>query len=74
MPVEHFKSAGAYRRWNAYRHIHGIPAPNLTAVVINGRKHTVRHSALSRPKAKAERRLKRVEKHRAARRVLGSRE
>jgi hypothetical protein len=47
MPVEHFKSKNAYRKWNAYRHIHGIPAPHLKAVVINGVEHTVKHSKLS---------------------------
>ncbi len=73
MPVERFKSAQAYRKWNAYRHIHGIPAPNLDEVVIHGREHKVKHSALSRPKAKAERKLKRVERarrHRGVRDLL----
>ena len=64
MPVEHFKTKGDYRRWNAYRHIHGIPAPNLSRVVVAGREHTVKHSSLSRPKASAERRLKRYERKR----------
>jgi hypothetical protein len=47
MPTEHFKSKEAYRKWTAYRHIHGIPAPNLKKVVIKGKAHKVKHSALS---------------------------
>jgi hypothetical protein len=50
MPVEHFASKNAYRRWNAYRHMHGIPAPNLGAVIIGGKRHTVKHSVLSQKK------------------------
>jgi hypothetical protein len=50
MPVEHFKSKAAYAKWNAYRHIHGIPAPNLTTAVVAGVPHKVKHSALSRGK------------------------
>lgn len=61
MPVEHFQSKGAYRRWNAYRHIHGIPAPNLQAVVIEGKEHKVKHSSLSRPKKVALARLRKAE-------------
>lgn len=68
MPVERFKTPGDYRRWNAYRHIHGIPAPNLDRVVVAGREHKVRHSSLSRPKRKAERRLKRYDARRSGRR------
>lgn len=64
MPDETFKSKQAYDDWNAYRHIHGIPAPNLDRVTINGHTHTVHHSSLSRPKRKAERRLKRFEARR----------
>lgn len=52
MPTEKFKSKEDYRKWNAYRHIHGIPAPHLKEVLIGGRKHTVKHSKLSRKKAK----------------------
>lgn len=47
MPTEHFKSETAYRKWNAYRHIHGIPAPNLKFAIVAGKKHKVKHSALS---------------------------
>jgi hypothetical protein len=50
MPTEHFKTAGDYRRWNAYRHIHGIPAPNLKTAVVAGKAHKVKHSDLSKPK------------------------
>lgn len=52
MPTEHFKSKEAYRKSNAYRHIHGIPAPNREEVVVAGKKHKVKHSSLSRKKAK----------------------
>lgn len=48
MPTEHFKSAEGYRKWNAYRHIHGIPAPNLKTAVVAGKAHKVQHSSLSR--------------------------
>lgn len=43
-PTEHFETEGDYQRWNAYRHIHGIEAPNLREVVVAGRKHKVKHS------------------------------
>jgi hypothetical protein len=48
VPVEHFRSKEAYRRWTAYRHIHGIPAPHLKEVVIgkDGKRHKVQHSSL----------------------------
>lgn len=52
MPVERFKSKGAYRRWNAYRHIHGIPAPHLKEVCIGRKCHKVKHSKLSKRKRK----------------------
>jgi hypothetical protein len=52
MPVEHFKSNKAYRDWNAYRHIHGIPAPHLQEVVVAGKRHKVKHSALSKGKSR----------------------
>ncbi len=45
MPTENFKSKGAYERWNAYRHMHGIPAPNLKTAVVAGVAHTVKHGA-----------------------------
>lgn len=44
MPQERFKSKEAYRKWSAYRHIHGIPAPHLKDVVVGGKKHKVKHS------------------------------
>ena len=44
MPTETFRSEGAYERWNAYRHEHGIAAPNLKRVCIKGKGcHTVQH-------------------------------
>lgn len=43
MPTERFKSKEAYRKWTAYRHIHGIKAPHLRAVKIRGKKHKVNH-------------------------------
>ena len=43
MPTEHFKSKEAYRKWNAYRHIHGIKAPHLKTAVVAGKKHKVKH-------------------------------
>lgn len=44
MPVEKFKNKEAYRKWNAYRHIHDIPAPHLDKVTIGGKTHKVKHS------------------------------
>ena len=44
MPTERFKSAEAYRKWNAYRHMHGIPAPHLKTAIVAGKPHTVQHS------------------------------
>jgi hypothetical protein len=52
MPTEHFQSKAKYRRWNAYRHIHHIPAPNLETAVVAGKPHKVEHSELSKPKKK----------------------
>lgn len=49
MPTEHFKSKTAYNKWNAYRHIHGIPAPNLKVAVVAGKAHKVQHNELSKP-------------------------
>ena len=49
MPVEHFRSKEAYRKFNAYRHIHNIPAPNLKTAVVAGKAHKVQHSDLSKP-------------------------
>ena len=68
MPVEHFVSKEAERKSNAYRHIHGIPAPNRTSVIVAGKEHKVKHSSLSRPKPQAERRLKRYEQRHDKRR------
>lgn len=53
MPVIHFKNKEAERKSNAYRHIHGIPAPERTTVVVAGKAHKVKHSKLSRPKKQA---------------------
>lgn len=47
MPTEHFKSKEAYRKWTAYRHMHGIAAPNLKTAVVAGKAHKVKHSKLS---------------------------
>ena len=44
MPTERFKSKKAYRKFNAYRHIHGIKAPHLKNVIIGHKKHKVKHS------------------------------
>jgi hypothetical protein len=52
MPTEHFKSKEAYRKWTAYRHIHGIAAPNLKTAIVAGKAHKVKHSSLSKPKMK----------------------
>ena len=60
MPTEHFKSKEAYRKWTAYRHIHGIPAPNLKTAIVAGKPHKVKHSSLSRPKKQAEIKLNRL--------------
>ncbi|MFZ3343320.1 MAG: hypothetical protein WA213_20755 [Terriglobales bacterium] len=59
MPVENFKSREAYRRWNAYRHVHGIPAPHLKTACIRGKCHQVKHSKLSSRKLGARRTWKR---------------
>ena len=42
MPTEHFKSEGAYRRYRAYTHIHGIPT-HAKRVCIRGKCHAVKH-------------------------------
>jgi hypothetical protein len=47
MPEETFKDEASYRRWNAYRHIHGIEAPNLKYVTVGGKRHKVKHSKRS---------------------------
>jgi hypothetical protein len=44
MPTENFRSNEAYRKWTAYRHIHGIKAPHLKRVCIKGKGcHKVEH-------------------------------
>jgi len=48
MPTERFKDKEAYRRWNAYRHIHGIKAPHLRDVVVGGKRHKFKHTAATR--------------------------
>jgi hypothetical protein len=48
MPTEHFKSEEAYRKWNAYRHIHGIKAPHLKTAVVAGKRHKVQHTRKKR--------------------------
>jgi hypothetical protein len=50
MPTEHFKTEEDYRKWNAYRHIHGIPAPHLKTAVIAGKAHKVKHTKKRRGK------------------------
>jgi len=55
VPQETFRSEGAYKRWNAYRHIHGIKAPGLKTVCIKGKGcHKVKHSAKGHPKRKGK--------------------
>lgn len=56
MAVEHFKTAEGYRKWNAYRHMHGIPAPHLKVAVVAGHAHKVHHSALSLPFVRSKKR------------------
>lgn len=53
-PEETFRSKEAYRRWTAYRHMHGIPAPNLKRVCIKGQGcHEVKHSAKRKGRSKS---------------------
>ena len=48
MPEDlHFRSKEAYRKSNAYRHIHGIRAPKRKTVTIRGKRHKVRHGKKS---------------------------
>ena len=58
MPTEHFKSKEAYRKWTAYRHIHGIPAPNLKTAVVAGKAHTVKHTTLSHKRERVGKAMK----------------
>jgi hypothetical protein len=56
MPTERFKSRAAYRRWTAYRHIHGIKAPGLKRVCIRGHGcHAVKHAKRGKPKRAGKR-------------------
>ena len=48
MPTEHFKTKEAYRKFNAYRHMHGIPAPHLKTAVVAGKPHRVQHTKKGR--------------------------
>jgi hypothetical protein len=41
--TEHFQSKEKYRRYNAYKHMHGIPS-HAKDVVVAGKKHKVKHS------------------------------
>jgi hypothetical protein len=52
MPVIHFASKEDERRSNAYRHIHGIPAPKRTTADVAGHSHKIKHSSLSKGKGK----------------------
>jgi hypothetical protein len=58
MPTEHFKTKEDYRKWNAYRHIHDIPAPNLKVAIVAGKPHKVKHSELSLPEIRAKARAR----------------
>ncbi len=52
MPVETFKNPEAYRKWSAYRHIHGIAAPELKEVKFkSGGGHEVVHG---KPKGRSK--------------------
>lgn len=42
-PTDYFRSKEAYRKFNAYTHIHGIPT-HAKDVVIAGKRHKVKHS------------------------------
>lgn len=55
MPVIHFKSKEAERKSNAYRHIHGIPAPRRTTADVAGKRHKIKHSSLSKKGRKKSR-------------------
>jgi hypothetical protein len=41
--VLHFQNKEKYRKWNAYRHIHGKAEGGRQKVVIHGRTHKVHH-------------------------------
>jgi hypothetical protein len=46
VPTERFKDKEAYRKYNAYTHIHNIPT-HAESVVVGGKRHKVRHSKRS---------------------------
>ena len=39
---EHFKSKKAYKKYEAYIHIHKIPHKHRKTVIIKGKKHKVK--------------------------------
>ena len=47
MPTEHFRDKEAYRKYNAYTHIHHIPT-HAKDVVVGGKRHKVKHSKRSK--------------------------
>lgn len=49
MPTHKFRSKEAYRKWNAYTHMHGIRTHVKTAIIA-GHKHSVKHSRGRRDK------------------------
>ncbi len=43
--MPNFKSSGAYKRWAAYGHIHGVMSgKGRKKVTIKGKKHAVKHT------------------------------
>jgi len=54
MPLRHFKSKEGYRKYRAYRHIHGIKSRSKE-VVVAGKKHKIDHSKHGRKKRGAKR-------------------
>lgn len=42
--VLHFKSKKAYKKWNAFRHIHGMTKGGRQKVIIAGHVHKVKHT------------------------------
>jgi hypothetical protein len=49
MPTERFRSKEAYRKWRAYRHIHGIKS-RASRVVVGGKAHKVNHTKKAKRK------------------------
>ena len=44
MPTMHFKSMAAYKKYEAYKHIHGLAKKHdLNYVYIAGKRHKVKH-------------------------------